>query len=144
MTGRAIAEAFVAIVLGLVLSVIGAGILQLIGGTDARTAFLDAGPRLILGALWPALILWSLLLLIGNIRNRSRAAGWRVLTDLVSTFVVAVLATGAWLYLSTVSGGLGTLMFGIGLSASAIFFVGATLAVLATHLLVSKRPARGR
>ena len=144
MTGRAFAETFVAIVLGLLLSVIGAGILQLIGGADARTAFLDTGPRLIFGALWPALILWSLLLLIGNLRNRARNAGWKMMTNLISTVAVALLATGAWLYISSVSTGFGMLLLGIAVSASVTFLIGAALAILATHLLIFRRPATGR
>jgi hypothetical protein len=144
MTGRAFAETFVAIVLGLLLSVIGAGILQLFNGSGLPTAFLDTGPRLILGALWPALILWSLLLLIGNLRNRARDAGWKVLTNLISTLVVALLASGAWLYISTVPGGFGMLVFGIALVASVVFLIGAAVAILVTHLLIFRTPARRR
>lgn len=135
MTGRAVAESAVGILLGLLLSLIGLGLIQLSDGTDAATAFLDEAPRLLLGILWPAIIVWVVLVIIGNVRNRRRGSVLRMITNLVSTFVAALLAVIGWFILAAVQGDWAWFVFAIALVAALVFFVATSIGFVLTHLV---------
>ncbi|MHA6669269.1 hypothetical protein ACX3O0_10420 [Homoserinimonas sp. A447] len=134
MTGRAIAETVVALLVALVLTIVGIALLDLVDGADATTAFFDTSPRLVFGVLWPVLALWTLLVLIGNLRNRLRASGMKFLTGVVSTIVACVLTAVGWLVFSLVGGGWGLFLFAITLVPTVFFFVAAVISLLVTHL----------
>ena len=133
MTGRAIAETVVGLVLTALFAIAGAGLLELSQGTDPAEAFLDAGPRLILATFALPGALWAVLLLIGNIRNRRRASGWAYLTNQVSALVVAVLGVGGWLAFALVQGGWALLLVGIAIVAALFFLAASIPALLLTH-----------
>lgn len=133
MTGRAIAETIVSVVLTAVLAIAGAGLLELADGATPAQAFLDSGPRLILGAFAIPGVLWIVMVLLGNIRNRRRASGWAFLTNLLSAFVVAVLNLVGWLVVALVQGNWAWLLVGIAVVVSLLFFVAALVGLLLTH-----------
>lgn len=91
MTGRAITETFAVLLLALLLSIVGAVLLELSDGTDVAGAFLDRGPSLVFGVLWPTLILWTALVLIGNIKNLRRGSGTKFLTGVMSKIATCLV-----------------------------------------------------
>lgn len=141
MTGRAIAETFAALLLALLLSIVGAVLLGLSDGTDAAGAFLDIGPRLVLGVLWPTLILWTALVLIGNIKNRRRGSGTKFLTGVMSTIATGLATPVGWLVFSLFAGDWGVLLFAVALAPTVIFFVAALVALALVHLVFFRRRA---
>lgn len=144
MTGRAIAETAVGVVLTAVLAIVGAGLFELADGATPARAFLDSGPRLILGAFAIPGALWVIMVLIGNIRNRRRASGWAFLTNLLSAFVVAVLNVVGWLVVAVVQGNWAWLMVGIALVVSLLFFVAAFVGMLLAHFAFFRHGAASR
>lgn len=144
MTGRAIAETVVGVVLTAVLAILGAGLFELSDGATPAQAFLDSGPRLILGAFVIPGVLWILMVLIGNIRNRRRASGWPFLTNLLSAFVVAVLNVAGWLVVAIVEGNWAWLLVGIAVIVSLLFFVAALVGLLLTHFAIFRHGATPR
>ena len=141
MTGRAIAETFAALLLALLFSIVGAVLLGLSDGTDAAGAFLDIGPRLVLGVLWPTLILWTALVLIGNIKNRRRGSGTKFLTGVMSTIATCLVTPVGWLVFSLFAGDWGVLLFAVALAPTVIFFVAALVALALVHLVFLRRRA---
>jgi hypothetical protein len=144
MTGRAIAETVVSLVLTAILAIVGAGLFELSDGATPAQAFLESGPRLILGAFAIPGVLWVIMLLVGNIRNRRRASGWHFLTNLLSTFVVAVLNVLGWLVVAIVQGNWAWLMVGIAVVVSLLFFVAALVGLLLTHFAIFRHRAASR
>ena len=84
------------------------------------------------------------MLLVGNIRNRRRASGWHFLTNLLSTFVVAVLNVLGWLVVAIVQGNWAWLMVGIAVVVSLLFFVAALVGLLLTHFAIFRHRAASR
>ena len=144
MTGRAIAETLVGILLTAILAIVGAGLFELSDGATPAEAFLDSGPRLILGAFAIPGVLWIVMMLLGNIRNRRRASGWAFLTNLLSAVVVAVLNVVGWLVVALVQGNWAWLMVGIAIIVSLLFFVAALVGLLLTHFAFFRHGAAPR
>lgn len=143
MTGRAIAETAVALVIALVLTIAACGLLELADGTETATAFFDAAPRTVFGILWPALLLWTVLVLVGNLRNRLQAPGRKFLTGVMFTIAACLVGAIGWLIFGMIAGGWGLLLFAIALFPTVFFFMAAVLALWVTHLGFFRRSPTG-
>ena len=136
---RAFAETLLALLVTLALTVLFRALLELANGSDASTAFLEDAPRMVFEFLWPALLIWTVLILVGNLRNRSRSSGTKFLTGVMATIAASVVASLGWLIFAMIAGGWYLLVFAYSLVPTAFFLVAAILALLLTHRGIFRR-----
>ncbi|WP_167138271.1 hypothetical protein [Diaminobutyricimonas sp. TR449] len=142
MTARAFLEIGMAFLIAIVLLFVFAGVVRVLDGADAATAFFDQGPRFIAGTLALALPLWMILLVIGAALTRNRSRRRKVGIHLASSGIVGLLNVVAFSLIGAASGGWGTLLTALALGATAIFIASAAMAILVTYFAIFRRPPR--
>jgi hypothetical protein len=140
-TMRIAAETVVGILLTLLMAVLFVGLGLLLVGRSASpvSAFLNDAPRLTFGIFWIGIALWLLLVLLGGWLHRDRTAGARVLHDLVSAAVAAVLGVTALHVLTFgdfLGGALGSLLFAVVLPVATAFVAAAAIMIPLTHFVL--------
>ncbi|MDQ4137326.1 MAG: hypothetical protein M3116_00565 [Actinomycetota bacterium] len=133
---RIVAETVLGVVLTLLLAVAVAGLLAGLDRPNPAEAFLREGPALLFGAFWIAIVLWVILVGIGNVVHRNRRPRARVLHNLLSALAVSVLNVIVLTVIGATAGGFGMLLVGIAVVAAIAFLVGAAIAVPLTHLVL--------
>ncbi len=144
MAKRIVLEVVGIIVIAIALAWLMLGVVSLFDTTDPVAAFFDGAPRMLFGTMAIALVLWAVMVLIGSIAHRYRAAAWRIGTHLVSLFVailVNVLAFMVLAFADMSQGGWGLLLVGIALGVGLVLGVAGTVAVLVVELAIV-RPRR--
>lgn len=141
MAKRIVLEVVLILVLTILLAWTVLGAFALTDSADPVGTFLDQTPRVLFGLLGIALALWTVLLIIGSIVHRRRAAGWRVATHLVSLLVAVVVNVGGLALLAVATGGggaenWGLLVVAIAAGSAAALLVAGTIAVLVVELLI--------
>ena len=133
---RIAAETVVGIVLTLLLALVVAGLLVGIDNADPAGAFFREGPALLLGAFWIAILLWVILVIVGNVVHRNRKPGARVLHNLLSALAASVVNVIVYTVIGATAGGFGMLLVGIAILGAIAFLVGAAIAIPLTHLVL--------
>lgn len=141
MARRITLEVFLILVLTILLAWVVIGAVSVPGSADAVGAFVDQAPRVLLGTLGVALALWAVLLVIGAIANRRRAAGWRIATHLLSLLVAIGLNVGLLALLTVATGGggadgWGLVVVAIAGATGAALFGAALIVVLVVELVI--------
>lgn len=140
MSVRVVAATIMGIVLTLLLSFVGAGLLEVADGRDMAGAFFDAGPRLIGSTLWATLPVWGVLIFVGNVRNRHRGGSWAFSTNVLTTLAVAALTIVGWFVVALIMGGWALFLVAISLVSCLIFVGAASVSLSLTHLWFFRRP----
>ncbi|MFC0680733.1 hypothetical protein ACFFGH_23115 [Lysobacter korlensis] len=133
---RILAETVVGILLTLLLTLLVTGALVSIDNPDPAGAFFGEGPALVFGAFWIGLVLWGILVVIGNVLHRNRRPGARVLHNLLAALVAGILTLIVYIVIGATAGGWGLLIVGIVLVPTIAFLVGAAVAIPLTHLVL--------
>lgn len=139
MAKRVTFEVVLILVITVALSWLLLGLVSLVDSTDPLAAFVDGAPRMLFGVTAIALVLWSIMVIIGAIAHRNRRAGWRIATHLVSLFVallVNVLVFVVLAFASSNEGGWGLLLAGIALGVGLAVGIAGTVAVLLVELVI--------
>lgn len=139
MAGRITLEIGATLVLTILLAWGIFGLFALTDSADPVGTFLDQVPRVLFGLLGIALGLWAILLVIGSIAHRYRAAGWRIGTHIVSLVVALVINVGVLAIVTVASSGGGgweLLLVGIAVGAGAVLLVSGVVAVLVVELAI--------
>ncbi|MDF1478422.1 hypothetical protein PYV02_04925 [Leifsonia sp. H3M29-4] len=121
-------------ILTLVLSVLGAGLLQWFFGASPAEALLDQGPRLILTFMDVGVIAWLLLLILGAARGAG--LGFGMLGTVLAALISAALNLVVVVIVALVQGGAGIFAIALGVEAGIIFIVAALLVALVMYRLV--------
>jgi len=111
---------------------------------DPVAAFTDGAPRLLFGAIAIALVLWSIMVIIGAIAHRDRGTGLRIATHLLSLFVAIlgnVMVYVVMAFANSNEGGWSFVLAGIALGAGLVFGISGVVAVLLVELVI-RRPKR--
>jgi hypothetical protein len=137
---RIVLEVVLIVALTILLAWAMLGAFALTDSADPVGTVVDQTPRVLFGLLGIALGLWTLLLIIGSIVHRRRAAGWRVATHLVSLLVALVVNVGGLALLTVATGGgadgWGMLVVGIGVASGAVLLGAGLVVVLVVELLI--------
>ena len=133
---RIVAETVVGIVLTLVIALIVCGLLVGIDSADPVGAFFREGPALLFGALWIAIVLWVILVVVGNVVHRNKPPRVRVLHNLVSAAAASGVNVIVYAVIGAMAGGFGMLLVGIVILGALAFLVGAAVAIPLTHLVL--------
>lgn len=141
MVKRIVLEVVLILVLTILLAWTVLAGLALGDSADPVGTVVDQTPRVLFGLLGIALALWTLLLIIGAIVHRRRAAGWRIATHLVSLLVALVVNVGGLALLTVATGGGGSegwgmLVVAIGVASGAVLLGTGLVAVLVVELLI--------
>lgn len=139
MAKRVTLEVVLIIVITIALAWLLLGLVSLIDSTDPLAAFVDGAPRLLFGVTAIALVLWSVMVIIGAIAHRNRGAGWRIATHLVSLFVAILINVIVFVVLAFANaneGGWGLLLAGIALGAGLVLGLAGVVAVLLVELVI--------
>ncbi len=118
------------------------GLVSLVDSTDPVAAFVDGAPRMLFGVTAIALVLWTIMLIIGAIAHRNRRVGWRIATHLVSLFVallINVIVFVVLAFVNTNEGGWGLLLAGIALGVGLVVGVAGIVAVLLVELVILRQ-----
>jgi hypothetical protein len=140
VNARVVGATLITIVLTLLISVIGAGLLEIADGRDFVGAFFDGGPRLLIGTLWVTVPVWGILLLVCNVRNRHRGGSWVLSANVLMTLAISALTIVAWFVVALVMGGWALFLVAISLVSCVIFVSAASVSLSITHLWVFRRP----
>lgn len=141
MAKRIALEVLLILIITIGIAWLGLTIVVLLDEGDAVAALVDGAPRILFGLMGIALVLWSVLLIIGSIVNRHRRPRRKVATHLVSLAVSIITNVLVFTALaSAASGGWGLLLVGITLVAGAILCAAGTVAVLVVELRVVRSP----
>jgi hypothetical protein len=132
---RIVAETVVGILLTLLFTLLVAGLLVAIDSADPAAAFFREGPALVFGAFWIALLIWGLLVILGNVVHRNRRPGARVLHNVLAALLGALVNLIAFAVIGATAGGFGMLLLGIAVIAAVSFLPGAAVGMLLTHLV---------
>lgn len=146
MAKRIVLEVVLILLLTVVLAWTVLGAFALTDSTDPLGTFVDQAPRVLFGLLGIALVLWTVLLIIGAIVHRRRAVGWRIATHLVSLLVALVVNVGGLAVLTVATGGgagedWGLLVVAIAGAAGAVLLISGVIAVLVVELLILRAAA---
>jgi len=138
---RVVLEVVLIVVLTILLAWAVLGAFALTDSADPVGTVVDQTPRVLFGLLGIALGLWTLLLIIGSIVHRRRAAGWRIATHLVSLLVALVVNVGGLALLTVATGGGGSdgwgmLVVAIGVASGAVLLGAGLVVVLVVELLI--------
>lgn len=141
MVKRIVLEVVLILVLTILLAWTVLAGLALGDSADPVGTVVDQTPRVLFGLLGIALGLWTLLLIIGAIVHRRRAAGWRIATHLVSLLVAVGLNVGGLALLTAATGGGGSdgwgmLVVAIGVASGAVLLGAGLVVVLVVELLI--------
>jgi hypothetical protein len=139
MAGRVIGAVALEMAITIVLSLLLIGGLLTLFGEPALEAFFDQGPRLLVAGMGIGLIAWIVMLVIGMIRNRSRAGGWRVGTSIVSAIAALIVNLIGVSIIGFTGGGWSVFIIVFAVEAGAAFLVAAIASALIVHLGVFKR-----
>lgn len=134
---RAALATVIKLLLSLLLAIVLAGLWSFTDETSFAEAFLDQGTRLIVVFVWPGLIVWAALSILGMLRRRGLGwgIGWSILAALIAAgvnlvvFTIIGFALGGWDAFIIVFAFLGGLCF----------FVAAVIASVFTHLVFRDR-----
>jgi len=115
---------------------------------DPVGTLVDQTPRVLFGGLGVALVLWTVLVIIGAIVQRRRAVGWRIATHLVSLIAALLVNVGVLAVVTVASGGVqgedwGLVVVIIAVAAGGVMLVSGTVAVLLVDLVIL-RPKKAR
>ncbi len=144
MAKRVTLEVVLILVITVALSWLLLGLVSLVDSTDPLAAFVDGAPRMLFGVTAIALVLWSIMVIIGAIAHRNRRAGWRIATHLVSLFVAILINVLVFVVLAFANaneGGWGLLLAGIALGVGLVVGISGVVAVLLVELVIL-RPKR--
>lgn len=140
MAKRVTLEAVLILVITVALAWVLLGLVSLADSADPWwAAFLDGAPRMLFGVTAIALVLWAIMVVIGSIAHRTRGAGWRIATHLVSLFVALLINVLVFVVLAFVNaneGGWGLLLAGIALGVGLVVGVAGIVAVLLVELVI--------
>lgn len=141
MVKRIVLEVVLILVLTILLAWTVLAGLALGDSADPVGTVVDQTPRVLFGLLGIALALWTLLLIIGAIVHRRRAAGWRIASHLVSLLVALVVNVGGLALLTAATGGGGSegwgmLVVTIGVASGAVLLGAGLVVVLVVELLI--------
>lgn len=140
MNVRVVAATIMGIVLTLVLSFLGAGVLEFADGRDPAGAFFDAGPRLIASTLWTTIPVWAVLILVGNVRNRHHSGSWAFSTNVVTTLALSALTIVGWFVVALIMGAWALFLVAVSLASCLIFVSAASVSLGLTHLWAFRLP----
>jgi Kef-type K+ transport system membrane component KefB len=148
MVGRVMLQVVLIISITIVLAWLVLSALALPDSADPVGTLVEGTPRVLFGLLGIALGLWSVLVTIGAIAQRRRAAGWRIATHLVSLVAALVVNVGLLAVVSVASGGgsegdWGMLVVVIAVGAGGVLLATGAVSVLLVELLLmrQKKPA---
>jgi hypothetical protein len=132
---RILAETVVGILFTLVLMWLLLGALNTIDSADPAGAFVGQSFAIMFGAFWIGLLLWVVLVVVGNIVHRKRRPGVRVLHNLLSALGSAVINILVFVVIGMSAGGWAALLIAIVVMAALAFLVAAAIAIPLTHLV---------
>lgn len=136
---RAALATSIKLVLSVLFAIGLAGLWSLTGDEGPAAAFLDQGPRLIFAFMWPGLLVWAGLSIVGMVRRRGLGwgVGWSVLAAAIAGFVNLVV----FAVIGFTAGGWGAFVIVLAILGGMCFLIGAVVASVVAHLLV-RVPAR--
>ena len=116
-------------------------VLPLADSADPIGTLVDQTPRVLFGGLGVALVLWTVLLVIGAIVQRRRAVGWKIATHLVSLIAALVVNIGILAIVSVAAGGgssedWGLIVVIIAVAAGGVLLVAGIVSVLLVELVI--------
>ena len=136
---RVIAETLVALLFTALLTTVAIAIFQASDGGGIGTA-IDSAWRVTAVGTGAAFMLWTALLLIGNIINRRRSWLVHVVANFSSALLAALINGGVVLLIGlTTQDGFGWLFAVAALAALVAFVVAALISLLLTHLVIVRR-----
>lgn len=118
-----------------------AGAVMSIDHTEPLGVFLNDAPSLVFGLFWIGLLIWAILVVVGNVIHRNRSARARVLHNLLSALGAAIVTMVVYTIIGVTAGGFGMLIVGIALLAAIAFLVAAAIVVPLTHLVFFRTPS---
>jgi hypothetical protein len=135
MIGAVALEIALTIILSLLLS----GLFTMLLGAPPLDAFFREGPQLLILGMGVGFVVWIVLLIIGMVRNRNRAGGWRVGTSVVSAIVAAFINLVVVAVIGFTGGGWSAFIIVFAIEAGFAFLIASIAAALIVHLKVFKR-----
>lgn len=139
MARRIALEVLLILAITIALAWLALGVVSLFDSTDPLAAFTDGAPRMLFGVTALALVLWTVMVIIGSVAQRNRGSGWRIGTHLVSLFVallVNVLVFVGLAFANANEGGWGLLLAGIALGVGLVVGIAGTMSVLLVELVI--------
>ncbi len=140
---RIAARIAVEVLLTVIVTILLVGAANTIDSADPAGAFLREAPAMVFGVFWIALVLWVILVVVGNVAQRSKPPRARVIADLLSALVASVLNTAVFAVIGFSAGGFGLLLVAIAIVPGIAFLVAAAVVVPLTQLVLfrSQTPA---
>ncbi|MBK5238224.1 MAG: hypothetical protein JJE28_03820 [Actinomycetales bacterium] len=117
------------------------GGIALLNSSNALETFVDQVPRVLFGLLGVGLALWAVIVVVGAIVSRRRAAGWHILTHLTGIVVAMIVNAAVLMIVAALSGG-ELLLAGIAAAAGFVVVLCSVPVILITKLIVL-RPRPG-